>query len=353
MASTAPSRTTAAVEDLVAQLVPGLPSDDPRNARLVQLCLRITASRISSGPLTESAVGERTRRKLLQAGRAADALDYSELVGQLTHTDHGLRELPSALQLLTALLHSSNKPAGLPVGGALLRPSEVAAPPSTVATGSVQAPEPDPTPPSSRTVDTRAADANGSGGARMRRWEVSGSDGVLTEETLVRELLFVMQNIDGKHLKWDAERDAFVLPRTASVPPGARQLTGRLAELGWLFRQVQSYVRSGDEVMSDGAKGGGGREGTSERGGLVPQALRHALQSELDEWYQLLAVLEAQVTLPPLCPALTHPTPSRPDPRSTAPTCTRLPWVLGRSVRRSLRCCSCSYGVGNRCSVSS
>ena len=29
-------------------------------------------------------------------------------------------------------------------------------------------------------------------------------------------------------------------------------------------------------------------------GGLVPQALRHALQAELDEWFQLLAVLEAQ-----------------------------------------------------------
>ena len=123
----------------------------------------------------------------------------------------------------------------------------------------------------------------------------------MDEAALVREVLFVM-NIDGVHLKWDDERDAFVLPPTLPVAPATRQLVGRLAELGWMcraqrgtlrraardahalpyarrYRQLDSYVHA----PAAGAAAG-----------LVPQALRHGLQTELREWFQLIAVLEAQ-----------------------------------------------------------
>lgn len=55
---------------------------------------------------------------------------------------------------------------------------------------------------------------------------------------------------------------------------------GRLCELGWLFRQIDGYIKA------QAAPGGGG--------GLVAQAFCHALQAEMGEWYQLLAVLDAQ-----------------------------------------------------------
>lgn len=69
----------------------------------------------------------------------------------------------------------------------------------------------------------------------------------------------------------------FTLSKSSAVPPGTRQLVGRLCELGWLYRQLQQYVHSNGAAA-----------------GLVPQAFRHALQAELAEWFQLLAVLEAQ-----------------------------------------------------------
>ena len=53
------------------------------------------------------------------------------------------------------------------------------------------------------------------------------------QAALVREVLFVM-NIDGVHLKWDDERDAFVLPPTLPVARHDAELVGRLAELGWM-----------------------------------------------------------------------------------------------------------------------
>jgi gamma-tubulin complex component 3 len=296
----------ASVCTLIERLVPALQLDDdadPRGQRLLQLCLRILGSRMGSSPLSGAATGEGTRRRLLQAGCAADALTYSESVQRLERFDHGLRNLPAALQLLGSLLHSRSAPiAVISARGAMLRPSGTAAPPSTAARGSVCAPEPNPPAP------------GGGPSRKLPRWEVTTSDGgELSEATLVRELLFVMQNIDGAHLRWDETRDAFVLPRGAAVPPGARQLAGQLSELGWLFRQVQSFVKAAGAAAaaasataaSGCASEGGAWAAAAAAGaaaasagvapaGLVPQALRHALQIELDEWYQLLAVLEEQ-----------------------------------------------------------
>lgn len=274
----------AAVSTLVERLVPALETDDPRGQRLLQLCLRILNSRMSSGPLAGAAVGEGTRRRLLQAGCATDALAYSESVQRLEQSDHGLRHLPATLQLLGSLLHSTSAPlAVVPGRGALLRPNVTAPPPSTSAKGVILAPEPDPP-----SVISATNGAHSSGSSRVRKppkWEVATSDGgELSEAALVRELLFVMQNIDGAHLKWDDARDAFVLPRASAVPAGARQLAGRLAELGWLFRQIQGFVKAGEKAAAGGggaaASDGGAAAALASTAavGLVPQALRHALQ---------------------------------------------------------------------------
>ena len=92
--------------------------------------------------------------------------------------------------------------------------------------------------PPRRTIRSTAA----AGGAPIAP---ASSASELSEAALVRELLFVMQNIDGTHLKWDAKHDGFsLLPSGAKVPAGARQLAGRLAELGWLFRQISNYVKA-------------------------------------------------------------------------------------------------------------
>ena len=80
--------------------------------------------------------------------------------------------------------------------------------------------------------------------------------------------------------RWDAARDAFAPPAGMRLPRASRQLVSRLCELGWLFRQIDGYIKA------QAAPGGGG--------GLVAQAFCHALQAELGEWYQLLAVLDAQ-----------------------------------------------------------
>ncbi|XP_038702306.1 gamma-tubulin complex component 3-like isoform X2 [Tripterygium wilfordii] len=104
----------------------------------------------------------------------------------------------------------------------------------------------------------------------------------VSEEALVRDVLYACQGIDGKYVKFDASMDGYVLLDSIKVPRATRIMVRKLCELGWLFRKVKGYI---SESM-DGFP--------AEDVGTVGQALCAALQDELSEYYKLLAVLEAQ-----------------------------------------------------------
>ncbi|XP_038049883.1 gamma-tubulin complex component 3 homolog [Patiria miniata] len=99
------------------------------------------------------------------------------------------------------------------------------------------------------------------------------------EASLVRDLIYVFQGVDGQYIRYHPAEDAFCIDHQAGVSKPTRDLVHKLAELGWLFLRVRKYVdsRSQDSVM-----------------GIVGQSFCAALQQELTEYYRLLAVLEAQ-----------------------------------------------------------
>ncbi|CAL5352041.1 unnamed protein product [Camellia sinensis] len=104
----------------------------------------------------------------------------------------------------------------------------------------------------------------------------------VSEEVLVRDVLYACQGIDGKFVKFDKIFDGYVLPETVQVPRATRIMVRKLCELGWLFRKVKGYIS--DSMDRFGA----------EDVGTVGQAFCAALQDELSEYYKLLAVLESQ-----------------------------------------------------------
>ena len=132
----------------------------------------------------------------------------------------------------------------------------------------------------------------------------------LGEPELVRDVLFACQGVDGRRLRFDARRDAYVVDDAAPVSPAARRLAERLAELGWLFRKVRASAegRAG-EAESGEPEGGTTDSSASAEGdasdapggaeaGSTRQAFRAAVRAELAEYYRLLAVLEAQAQVP-------------------------------------------------------
>lgn len=107
-------------------------------------------------------------------------------------------------------------------------------------------------------------------------------ENAVSEEVLVRDVLYACQGIDGNYVKFDSNADGYALPDSIKVPRTTRIMVRKLCELGWLFRKVKGYI---SESMS---------RFPAEDVGTVGQAFCAALQDELSEYYKLLAVLEAQ-----------------------------------------------------------
>lgn len=104
----------------------------------------------------------------------------------------------------------------------------------------------------------------------------------VSEEVLVRDVLYACQGIDGKYIKFDDGLDGYALLDSVRVPRATRVMVRKLCELGWLFRKVKGYVSESMDRFP------------AEDIGTVGQAFCAALQDELSEYYKLLAVLEAQ-----------------------------------------------------------
>ena len=68
------------------------------------------------------------------------------------------------------------------------------------------------------------------------------------------------------------------------IPTPTRALVHRLAEVGHLYQRVDSFVRERE-----------GRVGV----GMIEQSLCHHLQTQLTEYYRLIAVLESQMAAVP------------------------------------------------------
>lgn len=108
----------------------------------------------------------------------------------------------------------------------------------------------------------------------------------VSEEVLVRDVLYCCQGIDGKYVKFNTMVDGYCLSDLVKVPRATRVMVRKLCELGWLFRKVRGYIsESMDQFPAEDV-------------GTVGQAFCAALQDELLEYYKLLAVLEAQAMNP-------------------------------------------------------
>lgn len=120
--------------------------------------------------------------------------------------------------------------------------------------------------------------------AQARKFKHFSVDGTtsfeVSEQLLVRDMVYVFQGIDGAYVKFDASRDVFAVVPGAELPPSTRTLVSQLGEMGWLYRKVSGVME---------------RSLARESLGRVGQGFCFALQDELTDYFKLLAVLEAQI----------------------------------------------------------
>ena len=139
------------------------------------------------------------------------------------------------------------------------------------------------------------------------------------EAALLRDLMFVLQGIDGVLVRF-GESPSSPTPRGGRdgrsfvsvdrivcgepLPRAAASLVEGISELGWLYRRITACLSRGTPGGSSGGGGGGGgvdgpdaswpRGTRGQRGGAVRRAMDAAVRAELDEYFRALAQLSAR-----------------------------------------------------------
>eukprot|EP00051_Salpingoeca_urceolata_P028327 m.486294 g.486294 ORF g.486294 m.486294 type:complete len:857 (+) comp24292_c0_seq1:160-2730(+) len=290
--------------------------------QLVQYALRILGSHITPTVVEDELyVVQRIKKKLAREGKTAEAANVAELYRRLQDQPI-VRRRWSVLLLLFSI--SVDAPAAAsqfrkPIGekSVLFQPKaaglEAVDPPDALLSAeqpSRGASGPQQTHNQQQEQERRCALI-----AQLRAKNIEHEHGRTAEEVpqhvIVRDLVYVLQGIDGRLVRFDPAADAYLVDRQAGVPQPTRDLVSKIAELGWLFKQVQMYVAT--HAPEDAGFG------------LVAQAFCGALKAELAEYFRLLAVLEGQAFA------------EDPGPKATALTLRRLAvWTQDPLMRMRL-----------------
>lgn len=118
--------------------------------------------------------------------------------------------------------------------------------------------------------------------AKEHGYRIASFSHELSEQILLRDVVFALQGIDGEYIKYDIALKGYVVDAGVGVPAPTRQLIRKICEAGWLFRRIMTFL---EKCKS------------SHTAGLVEQGMCHAMQDEITEYYRLIAVLKEQVNI--------------------------------------------------------
>ncbi|OEH76219.1 spc97 spc98 family domain-containing protein [Cyclospora cayetanensis] len=131
------------------------------------------------------------------------------------------------------------------------------------------------TAPAPKSYHPLASQANQAPGFAYAIWGID-------EVSLLRDLLFVLQGIEGRFVRFDALRTTCFLCPTIRAPPSLQSLVARVSSLGSLYSRVRSAVEDLPGAL------------LSPRS-LTAEAFRQSVAAELRQYFKLLAVLEEDI----------------------------------------------------------
>ncbi|XP_054163224.1 gamma-tubulin complex component 3 homolog isoform X2 [Oppia nitens] len=112
-------------------------------------------------------------------------------------------------------------------------------------------------------------------------FDANNSKVIVTEQELIREILFSFQGLNGKIIQTDTSKDGkFVINSQFYIPASQQRLALRLTHMGWLFNKIQKFC---NYISKEKSKG------------HVCQSFASALQDEILEYYRLITVIEEQM----------------------------------------------------------
>ncbi|KAL5527235.1 hypothetical protein ACEPAG_6026 [Sanghuangporus baumii] len=264
---------------LLLQLVQSVAPESGQNRQLrdelLARCQAVLSSRANQNRETDiSHLIELVKRHLTQHSQTTtSSLRFTHLLSRLLDLPL-LERKDVVIQFLYSLATSQQS-----------RPTSVTslpslAPPRTIRVASNPSPIPDGNVSSRKQSGRSKADI-------LRRYRAKIGRTQLSEEALLRDALYILQGISGKYVKLvEGEgknlesRLVFSDDPQHFISAPNRTLIHRLSELGHLYSRIANFVHQ--------------REGTGGVG-MIEQSLCHYLESQLTEYYRLIAVLESQM----------------------------------------------------------
>ena len=116
----------------------------------------------------------------------------------------------------------------------------------------------------------------------LKQQRIQGQSADVSEDLLVRDLIFVFQGINGQVVQFSLLEEAYIVQPSIILSPSTQKIINELCELGWLYKRVNDWLM---RTLDEGS-----------HCNQVTQALCFSIQAELTEYYRLLAILESQRT---------------------------------------------------------
>ena len=72
----------------------------------------------------------------------------------------------------------------------------------------------------------------------------------LTENDLIRDILYVFQGIEGHNIIFMKNEDTFTVKTTIPLSNPVRKMVNYLCEMGWLFRKISVFAQDSSETVN-------------------------------------------------------------------------------------------------------
>ncbi|KAI0068681.1 gamma-tubulin complex DGRIP91/SPC98 component [Artomyces pyxidatus] len=270
--------STSSLESLIYSLVPQARLDQVLKKELITHCKDVLSSHI--GQTRQKDIGhlsDLVKRQLAQTRPdGISSLQFTNLLSRLLEQPVLSRKYDSLL-FLHSLASSTRNPSPAPS----FLPSLAPPPPLTARTPINSSPA-DGLPPTRLPRGKSKAEI-------LRDFRNRSGRPHLSEELLLRDTLYLLQGISGKYIRFSPANDegrdmSLVFTEDAGhfIPRPTKELIYRLSEVGHLYTRVDRFVRDRETLTGVG---------------MIEQSLCHHLQSQLTDYYRLIAVFESQLTL--------------------------------------------------------
>ncbi|KAH9060881.1 gamma-tubulin complex DGRIP91/SPC98 component [Lactarius vividus] len=271
------SSTTYSLESLIHSIIPQSRSDHVLFNDLLVHSKDVLSSHI--GQSRERDIGhlaDLVKRRLSQnRPDGVSSVQFTNLLSRLLEQPVLSRKYDSVLFLHT-LASSTRTPLLVPP----FLPSLAPSPPITSKHTPAVSPIDTIPPPRSKTGRSRAE--------LLREIRARSGCPHIAEIALLRDALYLLQGISGKHVRFATGKDRgsetslLFSEDHGYISTPTKQLIHKLSEVGHLYIRVDRFIREREA-----------RSGI----GMIEQSLCHHLQSQLTEYYRLIAVLESQLNI--------------------------------------------------------